>query len=228
MGHDLRNPLSSISMAAQMLRSSPLATADDEMVSRIQHSANRMARMIGQILDFARIRSGQSFELQLESADVRQVCQLIIDELRLGSPNQDITLSVEGRVDAIFDSDRIAQVLSNLIGNAIQHGTRGPISVTICEATPDAVAIEVHNLGPAIPNAAQSGLFDAFNREATARDRGWSVGLGLFIANQIVRAHGGSIAVRSPDRNGTTFRVVLPRRPAIGWSPVESPPLRLH
>ena len=228
VGHDLRNPLSSISMAAQMLSSSALATADEELVSRIQRSANRMTRMIGQILDFARIRSGQSFELQLESADLRQVCQSVIDEFRLSRPDQEIALSIEGRADALFDSDRIAQVLSNLIGNAIQHGTGGPISVTVREATPDAVAIEVHNFGPAIPQAAQAGLFDAFNRETTAGDRGSSIGLGLFIANQIVRAHGGSIAVRSPDRDGTTFSVVLPRRPAVGWSPVESPPPQLH
>ena len=83
--------------------------------------------------------------------------------------------------------------------------------MTVRETTPDGVAIEVHNFGPAIPPAAQAGIFDAFNREATAGDRS-SVGLGLFIANQIVRAHGGSIAVRSPDRHGTTFSVVLPRR----------------
>ena len=178
VGHDLRNPLSSISMAAQMLSSSALATAEEELVSRIQRSANRMTRMIDQILDFARIRSGQSFELQLESADLRQVCQSVIDELRLSRPDQEIALSIEGRADAVFDSDRIAQVLSNLIGNAIQHGTGGPISVTVREATPDAVAIEVHNFGPAIPKAAQAGLFDAFNRETTAGDTarasGWA------------------------------------------------------
>ena len=171
VGHDLRTPLSSISMAAQMLSSSALATADEQLVSRIQRSANRMTRMIGQILDFARIRSGQTFELQLESADLRQVCQAVIDELRLSRPDQEIALSIEGRADALFDSDRIAQVLSNLIGNAIQHGTRGPISVTVREATPDAVAIEVHNFGPAIPKAAQAGLFEAFHRETTAGDR---------------------------------------------------------
>ena len=228
VGHDLRNPLASISMAARLLSSSALATAEQELVSRIQRSSKRMTRMIGQILDFARIRSGQSFELRLESADLRHVCQSVIDELRLSRPDQKIALSIEGRADALFDSDRIAQVLSNLIGNATQHGTGGPISVTLCDATPDAVAIEVHNFGPAIPKGAQAGIFDAFNREATAGDRGSSVGLGLFIANQIVRAHGGSIAVRSPDRDGTTFSVVLPRTPAIGWCPVEPPQTQPH
>src|SRR6185503_11325070 len=129
---------------------------------------NRMARMIDHILDFARIRSGQSFELRLELADLSQVCQAIIDELRLSRPDYEIELSIEGPTDALCDSDRIAQVLSNLIGNAIQHGTQGPITVTVREATSDAVAIEVHNIGPAIPTAAQAGIFEAFNREANA------------------------------------------------------------
>jgi signal transduction histidine kinase len=119
-------------------------------------------------------------------------------------------------------------VLSNLIGNAIQHGTTGPIIVTVRDATADAVAIEVHNVGQAIPQVAQARIFDAFNRDAAAGDRGSSVGLGLYIANQIVRAHGGAIAVRSPDGDGTTFSVVLPRRPAIGWSPVEPPAPQIH
>ena len=88
--------------------------------------------------------------------------------------------------------------------------------MTLSEATPDAVAIEVHNIGPPIPEAAQAGIFDAFRRETTEEgSASTSIGLGLFIASEIVRAHGGSIAVRSPDRGGTTFTVVLPRKPAI-------------
>src|SRR5262249_48369463 len=147
-------------------------------------SADRMTRLIGQVLDFALIRSGQSFALRLESADLRQVFQSVIDELHLSRPDREIALSIEGPPDAVFDSDRIAQVLSNLIGNAIQHGTEGPVSVTVRETVPDAVLIEVHNVGPPIPKAAQASLFDAFNRDAAAGDRGSSVGLGLFIANQ--------------------------------------------
>jgi signal transduction histidine kinase len=82
------------------------------------------------------------------------------------------------------------------------------------DADPDAVAIAVHNVGPPIPEDAQAAIFEAFHQEARPGDDG-SVGLGLFIAREIVRAHGGSIAVRSPDRDGTTFTVVLPRNPGI-------------
>jgi signal transduction histidine kinase len=188
-----------------------------------------MMRMIDQLLDFARIRSGQSFELRLELADLRQVCQAVVDELRLiCRPDQEITLTIEGRADARCDSDRIAEALSNLIGNAIQYGASGPIDVAVREVTPDAVAIEVHNFGPAIPKEVQARLFEAFRRETPAGSHRSNIGLGLFIANEIVRAHGGSIAVWSPDRDGTTFNVVLPRRPAIGWSPVEPTPPQLH
>jgi signal transduction histidine kinase len=211
VGHDLRNPLSAISMAAHML-GSHMTPADEHLVNRIQRSANRMTRMITQILDFARIRSGQSFNLKIEFADLRHVCQAVIDEFRFSRPDQEITLNFEGQTYALIDSDRIAQLLSNLIGNAIQYGSRAPIDVTLRDTEHNAVAIEVHNLGPPIPRAAQPHLFEAFHRETLAGNHESSIGLGLFIANEIVRAHGGSIGVRSPDRNGTTFRVVLPRK----------------
>src|SRR5262249_40373859 len=152
---------------------------------------------------------GQSFALQLEAGDLSKVSQSVIDEFRLSKPGQLITLNIQGPADAIFDSDRIAQVLSNLIGNAIEHGTGGPISVTVHSSMADAVAIDVHNYGPAIPMASQARIFEAFNREKTDGERE-SVGLGLYIAKQIVLAHGGSIAVRSPDRDGTTFSVIFP------------------
>jgi signal transduction histidine kinase len=209
-------------MAARMLGSDGLASAEEKLVGRIERSAKRMTRMLDQILDFARIRSGQSFALRLQPGNLHEVCEAVIDELRLSKPGHELVLISDGRPDAVFDSDRIAQVLSNLIGNAVQYGTGGPISVTVREAKPDAVAIDVHNFGPAIPKTAQASLFDAFNREADG-DASSSVGLGLYIANQIVRAHGGAITVRSPDRNGTTFSVVLPRRPGVGWGAVESP-----
>jgi signal transduction histidine kinase len=222
VGHDLRNPLQAIIAVASLLeRCSAMATGEAELISAIQQSANRMARMISQILDLARIRSGQSSELKFESADLRQFCQSVVDEFGLSRPGKEIVLSIEGRTDVLFDCDRMAQVLVNLIGNAIQYGTGGPISVKVSDATADAVAIEVHNFGPPIPKDAQAGLFDAFNRGVTTRRDGSSVGLGLFIANQIVRAHGGSIAVRSPDGDGTTFTIVFPRRPVGSWNPLE-------
>jgi PAS domain S-box-containing protein len=214
VGHDLRNPLTSIIMGTQLLGSSALPDAEAKIVDRIESSATRMMRLIGLILDFARIRAGLSFDLQLESADLHSICNAVIDELRLSSREREIVLSVEGDGEVMGDPDRIAQMLSNLIGNAIQHGTRGPVHVTVRDAPPDAVAIAIHSFGPPIPKEAQGRIFDAFRREKRAKGRSTSIGLGLFIANQIALAHGGWIAVQSPDRDGTTFTVTLPRKTA--------------
>jgi signal transduction histidine kinase len=216
IGHDLRNPLSAISNAAHILSRRELGPGDQKCVRQIRTSTDRMARMIGQILDFARLRAGMPFELKFESADVHQICTAAVDELRLSKPDQRIDLCVDGRGDAICDADRIEQVLSNVIGNAIQHGTGAPIDVSVCDAAPDAVVIGVHNVGPPIPEHAQATIFEAFSRDESSGDRdSKSVGLGLYIAQEIVHAHGGSIAVHSPDRNGTTFTVVLPRAPHV-------------
>jgi len=137
----------------------------------------------------------------------------VVSELRMSRPDKKIDLNLEGRADIVGDPDRIAQVLSNLVGNAIQHATQDPISVSIRDAGVDVMTITVHNIGPPIPEDAQATIFDAFRRGPyTESGDSQSIGLGLFIVNEIVRAHGGAIAVRSPDRGGTTFAVTLPRR----------------
>jgi signal transduction histidine kinase len=170
-----------------------------------------LMRMLVHILDFAR-SAGMSFELKLLPADLHQICNNVVDELRMSRPNQTIELDIEGDGDLVCDADRIARVLSNVIGNAIQHGTKGPISVRVRDTEPNAVAVTVHNFGPPIPDDLQATIFEAFRKGGTTQDDE-SIGLGLFIANEIVRAHHGSISVRSPDRDGTTFTVVLPRKP---------------
>jgi signal transduction histidine kinase len=231
VGHDLRNPLSSVSMAAEMLCSSKLETADARLANRIRSSTRRMKRMIESILDFARIRAGLGFDLQLESTDLRHICAGVIDELRLSRPNQEIALDVEADTVATCDPDRVAQVLSNIVGNAVQHGAEGgPIRVSVRDGGPGAVAIEVHNLGEPIPADAQASIFEAFRREPKSTGgRSTSIGLGLFIADQLVRAHGGTITVRSPDRGGTSFTVVLPRKPAgLGAGDGQPTPPQLH
>jgi signal transduction histidine kinase len=138
----------------------------------------------------------------------------VVDELRLSKPDERFEVDLAGDGTTLCDPDRMAQVFSNLLGNAIQHGTRGPINVTMRDRPPDAVTIEVHNLGPPIPQRLQAAIFDAFRAEAdTESHESESIGLGLFITSEIVHAHGGAITVQSPDRDGTTFTVILPRTP---------------
>ena len=198
----------------QILSRSGLAAREEGLVNRIQVSANRMTRMIAQILDFARIRAGMSFELKFKSANLHEICSAVVDELRMSRPDQRIELDVEGNGDAMCDADRIAQVLSNIIGNAIQHGTSGPISVTVRDAAPDAVAIAVHNFGPPIPEVLkQASSTHSVGRRPTGDGRMASGSGCSSRARSCVRTE-GRIAVRSPDRDGTTFTVVLPRRPA--------------
>jgi len=221
----LRNPLSAITVAGQLLSLSGLPMREARLVDRIQASANRMTRMIGQILDFARIRAGMSFEFEFKSVDLHQICRGVVDELRMSNPDTTIELEIEGDGNVVCDPDRIAQVLSNVIGNAIQHGADGSISVVVRDAEPDAVTVAVHNVGPPIPADAQAHIFDAFRRETATEGDSQSIGLGLFIAHDIIRAHGGSIAVQSPDRDGTTFTVVLPRRPAAAVAGHDAEPL---
>jgi signal transduction histidine kinase len=113
----------------------------------------------------------------------------------------------------------LPKALSNLLGNAMQHGARGPITVTMRDRAPDTVAIAVHNLGHPIPERLQAVIFDAFRLELDdSGSSSQSIGLGLFITNEIVRRHGGSLVVAFPDRDGTTFTALLPRTPVAAAS----------
>src|SRR5262249_31799739 len=143
--------------------------------------------------------------------DLHALCRHVIDELAAAYPRTAISLDVSGDGRGAWDGDRLAQVLSNLLRNAIQHGGGGAIVVRVLDEGEN-VAITVHNQGPAIPADLLPFIFDPF-RQGERRDArdAQSVGLGLYIVQQIVLAHGGQIYVWSPDRDGTTFTVRLPR-----------------
>jgi two-component system, OmpR family, sensor kinase len=219
VGHDLRNPLGAIIMAAEtMLRRDELSTRDRASAQRIVDSAARVGRMIGQLLDYARLRQGRELSMSFQPSDVHAACRHAIDELRILAPEEKIELEVRGDGRGVWDSDRVAEVVSNLVGNAIQHG-HGPVQVKVDEADAG-VAIDVHNVGPPIPPELVPRLFRPFGGPPSATPApkptsgaGTSLGLGLYIVRQIVHAHGGRIDVRSPDRDGTTFSVWLPRQP---------------
>jgi two-component system, OmpR family, sensor kinase len=218
LSHDLRNPLGAIALSASTLkRHAELSDRELRLVRRIEAASERMTRMLSQLLDFARIRQGMSLPVEVRKADVHHVCRQVVEELRAANPDQEIQLTLHGEPEAFVDPDRLGQVVSNLTGNAIQHGDGGPVTVRVHEPKDGELAIEVHNGGDPIPEAAISGLFEPFRRVArNGNGRSSSVGLGLFIAKEVVRAHGGKIHVRSPDQSGTTFVVHLPRLPPSG------------
>jgi PAS domain S-box-containing protein len=213
VGHDLRNPLSAIIAAVGLLKRRPLGPSEASIVERIDRSADRTARLIGQVLDFARIRRGLGLRVDLRPANLHEICRGVVEELRLGNPTREIRLELRGNGEATCDADRLAEALSNLVGNAIQHGADGPVDVSVDDVGADRISIAIHNQG-SISGDAQLSIFEPYQRDANSDDRGWrSVGLGLFIAKEIVKAHDGSISLASTPERGTTFTVVLERRP---------------
>jgi signal transduction histidine kinase len=184
------------------------------IVQQIVRCSERMMRLIGQLLDFSRLHRGMGLPMKFESAHLHPIAHRIVEEVRHSSPGTDIELDAAGHDELSCDIVGIEEVLSNLLYNAVQHGAAGRITITIREVGTEQITIYVHNLGPAIPEDVQASMFEAFrSRARPGAPATKSLGLGLYIAQEIVRAHGGSISVRSPDHNGTSFTVLLPRTP---------------
>lgn len=223
LGHDLRTPLGAIKMGAELI----VRSAEDEgsvrTASRISSSSDRMARMIEQLLDFAQVRQGRGIRLQLARSDLGDIAGQVLQELGDAHPQVRIEVSRSGSLGGRWDLDRLGQVVSNLVGNAVQHGTAGnPITVELDGTRPDLVRLSVANRG-AISGEAVPTLFDPFKRAAMTRAGDRGLGLGLFIAREIVRAHGGDLALRTVD--GTTiFETTLPREARPVATEVLTPP----
>lgn len=214
VGHDLRNPLSAITMGtAALARKQGLDPSVDALIRRIDRSAQRMARLIAQLLDFARIQQGMALAVERVPTKVDEVVRQVVEECQLANPEAEVRLELEGPAPAEADPDRLAEVVSNLVGNALQHG-QGPITVRVRERGPERLTIEVHSRGPAIAHDVVPQLFDPYARgsEKGPCRTGGGLGLGLYIAREIVHGHGGRIEVRSSAQEGNTFTVVLPRR----------------
>lgn len=210
LSHDLRTPLGAITAGATLL-----AVPEDNpqrrsrVVERVMNSAQRMERMIGDLLDLTRARLGGAIPLKRRPADLHQLCEEAVIEIRAGQRAAVVRLDCSGDLRGEWDTDRMAQVLSNLVGNAIQHGDGTPITITARDEG-DSVSLAVHNAGAAIPADLLPSIFEPLARGHEESTPG-SIGLGLFIARTIVLAHGGDIQVSSSPDAGTTFQVVLPK-----------------
>jgi signal transduction histidine kinase len=225
VSHDLRSPLTAIRLASRTLAQKPGSPTHLGIAQVIERSSGRMTRLIGQLLDFAHLHRGMSLPMKFESAHLHEIARRIVEEAQHGVPRAEIELQLRGGDDLICDVVGVEAILANLLGNAIQHGAEGPITISIREAGADSFAIEIHNLGPAIPEDVQATMFEAFRRRAPAgAPVTKSLGLGLYITREILRAHGGTVRVQSPDRDGTTFSVWLPRHPLLPAEPREAAP----
>lgn len=212
LGHDLRNPLSAITLSAQsILDRHPEDAATERYSQRILTSGRRMARMIDQILDLTRARLGGGIAVVPQPLDLGAVAHDVVDEIARARPRVRIDLASSGDLAGSWDPDRIAQVLSNLVGNAVQHDAGAPVRVDVFGTSPERVVVTVHNEA-AIPEAEQPYVFDPFRRGSEARPS-TGLGLGLFISRTIVEGHGGTLELSSAAGAGTTFTMTLPRVP---------------
>ena len=216
VGHDLRNPMNTILMGAQiLLLCEGLGEKETEQARKIMRSASQATRLIDQLLDLTRSRLGGGIPIDPTRFDMTDVCRQVVGETELMHPDRPLRVDVRGDLTGVWDRDRMYQLLANLVGNAVRHGEpRSSIAVRIDGGDID-IVIEVANRGDPIPPTSLPFIFDAFRRGRTdRRSLTPGLGLGLFIAQQIARSHGGSIAVTSSESEGTTFRVRLPRAAA--------------
>jgi len=215
LGHDLRTPLGAVVMGSQfMLDTGELTEPHLTLTTRIAHSARRMNQMVDDLLDFTVGRLGSGIPITRGDVDLATVVRQSVEEMSVARPESVLQFTTSGDLRGRWDAARISQVAANLLGNAVQHGApKTLISVTLHGEGAD-VVLRLHNYGPAIPAADVDGLFSPFKRlrsgGGASRDSG-SLGLGLYIAERIVSAHGGSIDVRSSAEAGTLFTVRLPR-----------------
>lgn len=213
LGHDLRAPLQAVSMSSELLASKQ--GLDDKArshVQRIRNSTRHMSGMVNDLLEFVRSRLGNSLPIVRSPVDMSLLCQAAIDEASAGQPMSDLRFEVSGETEGDWDQGRVEQLLQNLIGNALQHGASNlPITVRLTGET-DSVTLTVHNHGEPIIETAISTIFFPLVRSTSDRAGETSLGLGLFIVNEVVLAHGGTVQVTSDLHDGTTFTVMLPKR----------------
>ncbi len=214
LGHDLRSPLGAVHMAGDLLlRQKGLDEKGKALASQVCTSARRATAIVNDLLDLARCNLGTCIPVYPEEVELNPICRTVIEELQTAFPVADIVFDEVAQVTGPFDSARIAQVFSNLIGNAIRHGDIAcPIKVTVEN---DAIGprVTVHNWGEPIPADVIPYLFKPEGRYSSyaAGEKGSAagLGLGLFIAAEIVASHGGRIEVMSNEEQGTTFAVLL-------------------
>ena len=211
VSHDIRNPLGAIDLSAQTL--SKRAGHDEQMqriAERIARSAARITNIVGDLLDLSRERHGGGIPVVLTETDLHALCREVAQEIATLSTDRVIAVECDGDAIGRWDPNRITQAVSNLVGNAVKHGTPGK-RVDVRVRADDAHAIvEVHNEG-AIPSSLMHTLFQPFAARGDASRRRDGLGLGLFIAQSIARAHHGELQVHSTPESGTTFRLLLPR-----------------
>lgn len=216
LGHDLRNPLGNlVSGSSFFTQASDISPQHAKLAARMLSSANRMSALVTDLIDFTRGHLGSGIPVHPRHVELVAVGLQVIDELRASHPGRTITFQAPSRIDALLDDGRVAQLLSNLVGNALQYGAHGaPVIVRIASSSGQ-LEISVSNQGPTIPPEKLGSIFDPLVRGSDGGNRdpaeNTSLGLGLYIAREIAQAHGGTLNVTSNATDGTTFIAILPQ-----------------
>jgi signal transduction histidine kinase len=217
VGHDIRTPLSAILASARaQLASDQLEPAQRTAFERVARGGERIGQIVDLLLDFTRARIGGGIPVARRPGDLNEMCRRVADELQATRPKRLLLCDFSrDSLQGEWDLDRLAQVLANLLDNAFKYSPENtPVRLSTRERDAENVLLEVHNQGAPIPEHLRPLLFEPFRRgETTGETARTSLGLGLYIAHDIVRAHGGSITVHSTAEEGTTFRVCLSRGP---------------
>jgi signal transduction histidine kinase len=211
LGHDLRSPLSAVRLGAELLQRSSQEPAVRDISARILSSTSHMVAMIEDLLDVARARQGAGLPVDRQPCDLGEVVQRAVQEQRLLHPTREIVVDASGNLEGCWDAARLRQLSTNLLANALKHGTADvPVRVELSGQAADVVHLTVRNGGEIPPHLLET-LFDPFHGSERYGRRHEGLGLGLFIARQIARAHHGTIDVRSSPGEGIAVQVQLPR-----------------
>jgi len=216
LGHDLRSPLGAVIMSAEfMLETKELPEPHLTLATRIASSSGRMQHMIGDLLDFTRSRLGGGIPIERAEMSMEKTVHNVVDEVCAAHPDSKIVIDARGGPNGQWDCARISQALTNLIGNAVEHGLKGgQVTVNVSGDDKESI-VTIHNDGETIPPEQLNGIFGPMkSRETVVKSKAssyGSLGLGLYIAERIVTAHKGRIDVDSSAASGTTFTIHLPR-----------------
>ncbi|MEA3193454.1 MAG: hypothetical protein QOD26_1787 [Betaproteobacteria bacterium] len=223
LGHDLRSPLSAIANSSLYLGSPGLLPggAPLDAVRVINRGALRMSAMIRDLLEYTRTRLGRAIPISPQANSMEKICRIAFDEVRAAHPERQFRFEASGNLEGLFDGERLEQVLSNLLNNAVQYGARSEPIILSAHGEADRITVQVKNYGRPIPPDQLQVIFNPLVQIPSGpadqdSDLSGSLGLGLYIAHEIVAMHGGKLLAESSDKGGTVFIAHLPRVPAAG------------
>jgi sigma-B regulation protein RsbU (phosphoserine phosphatase) len=211
VSHDLRNPLSVIGMNAHIVKLGEMSLDQQRAIERVERATARATRLIADLLDFSQARLGKGLQVDFKPFDLHRMAAESVEDLRVAHPQHTILHQPSGSGACVASHDRLVQVIGNLVANAVAYGDPARPVVVATSIEEQTFSIAVCNQGKVIPQALIPTLFDPMTRGKETENAERSVGLGLFIVREIVRAHGATIAVTSSNGDGTIFKGNFPR-----------------